>query len=124
MKMYRCNICGNIVTVLKDGGVNPVCCGQDMELIDPILSDENAEKHVPKVTSEMNKVLVEVGAKLHPMTPEHYIMMIILETDKGAYIRFLNDDDTPSIEFSINKDEKPIKAYSYCNIHSLYEAKI
>jgi len=30
---YRCNICGNEVTVTKVGGGTLVCCGQDMERI-------------------------------------------------------------------------------------------
>ncbi len=30
---YRCNICGNEVTVTKVGGGTLVCCGEDMELI-------------------------------------------------------------------------------------------
>ena len=31
---YRCNICGNEVTVTKAGGGVLVCCGEDMEKID------------------------------------------------------------------------------------------
>jgi desulfoferrodoxin-like iron-binding protein len=31
---YRCNICGNEVTVYKAGGGVLVCCGEDMEKID------------------------------------------------------------------------------------------
>jgi desulfoferrodoxin-like iron-binding protein len=30
---YKCNVCGNEVTVTKVGGGTLVCCGQDMELI-------------------------------------------------------------------------------------------
>jgi desulfoferrodoxin-like iron-binding protein len=30
---YRCNICGNEVTVTKAGGVTLVCCGADMQKI-------------------------------------------------------------------------------------------
>jgi desulfoferrodoxin-like iron-binding protein len=30
---YRCNVCGNEVTVIKVGGGTLVCCGQDMELL-------------------------------------------------------------------------------------------
>jgi desulfoferrodoxin-like iron-binding protein len=30
---YRCNICGNEVTVTKSGGGTLVCCGEDMELV-------------------------------------------------------------------------------------------
>ena len=31
---YRCDICGNEVTVTKVGGGVLVCCGEDMELIE------------------------------------------------------------------------------------------
>lgn len=31
---YRCNICGNEVTVTKVGGGALVCCGEEMEKID------------------------------------------------------------------------------------------
>ena len=30
---YRCNVCGNEVTVTKVGGGTLVCCDQEMELI-------------------------------------------------------------------------------------------
>ena len=30
---YRCNICGNEVTVTKAGGGTLVCCGEDMEKV-------------------------------------------------------------------------------------------
>ena len=30
---YKCNICGNEVTVTKVGGGTLVCCGEDMKLI-------------------------------------------------------------------------------------------
>ena len=30
---YRCNVCGNEVTVTKVGGGTLVCCGEDMEKI-------------------------------------------------------------------------------------------
>lgn len=30
---FRCNICGNEVTVIKVGGGTLVCCGQAMELM-------------------------------------------------------------------------------------------
>ena len=31
---YRCNICGNEVTVTKVGGGTLVCCGKNMELVE------------------------------------------------------------------------------------------
>ncbi len=32
-EQYRCNVCGNEVTVTRAGGGTLVCCGQDMQLI-------------------------------------------------------------------------------------------
>ena len=31
---YKCNICGNEVTVTKVGGSTLVCCGEDIEKLD------------------------------------------------------------------------------------------
>jgi superoxide reductase len=33
-EIYRCNICGNEVRVIKVGGGTLVCCRQDMERIE------------------------------------------------------------------------------------------
>ena len=33
-EMYRCNVCGNEVRVIKVGGGTLVCCGQEMEKIE------------------------------------------------------------------------------------------
>lgn len=33
-EMYRCNLCGNEVTVTRVGGGTLVCCGQDTKKID------------------------------------------------------------------------------------------
>ncbi|MBN1367191.1 MAG: desulfoferrodoxin FeS4 iron-binding domain-containing protein [Dehalococcoidales bacterium] len=32
-EVYKCNICGNVVRVVKVGGGTLVCCGRDMERI-------------------------------------------------------------------------------------------
>jgi desulfoferrodoxin-like iron-binding protein len=32
---YRCNICGNEAIITKVGGGTLVCCGEEMELIEP-----------------------------------------------------------------------------------------
>ena len=33
-EIYRCNVCGNVVSVIKVGGGTLVCCGKDMGKID------------------------------------------------------------------------------------------
>lgn len=32
---YKCNICGNEVMVTKVGGGTLICCGEEMELVEP-----------------------------------------------------------------------------------------
>lgn len=32
-EVYRCEICGNVVTVLQGGDGDLVCCGEDMQLV-------------------------------------------------------------------------------------------
>jgi len=32
-QVYRCNICGNVVKVVKTGAGTLVCCGEPMELV-------------------------------------------------------------------------------------------
>jgi superoxide reductase len=38
-EVYKCNQCGNVVTVLQEGGGDLVCCGEEMQLV----SDSDAQ---------------------------------------------------------------------------------
>lgn len=121
MKLYKCYICGNMVVSVNDNGVIPKCCGRDMSLLSPGSDDGVKEKHVPVVNIDGDEVKVTVGSVIHPMTNDHYIEMIIMETDKGIYVRKLTYNDEPKACFKLCKDEKILGVYSYCNIHSLYK---
>ncbi len=57
---------GNIVAVVKDGGVTPSCCGEPMELLVAGSTDAATEKHVPVVTKDGNHIKVSVGEVAHP----------------------------------------------------------
>ena len=35
MRALKCEACGNVVTMVKDSGVTPVCCGKEMVEIKP-----------------------------------------------------------------------------------------
>ncbi len=49
MKFYKCNHCGNIIMPAVDSGVNPFCCGDQMELLKAGSTDAAVEKHVPVI---------------------------------------------------------------------------
>ena len=70
---YRCEKCGNMIALLKNGGGTLVCCGQDMTALKPNTTDAAQEKHVPDIVKEDGKIKVQIGSTLHPSIPEHYI---------------------------------------------------
>ena len=119
MKFYVCEHCGNIIQFVKASGVPVMCCGQKMKEIIPGVSDGAAEKHVPAVKVEGNKVIVEVGSVEHPMVDVHYIEWIILESEKGFQKVDLKPDQAPRAEFLLANGDRPIAAYEYCNLHGL-----
>lgn len=122
-KFYVCPVCGNVMVKLVDSGVTPTCCGQPMQILEPKLSEpmlDMSEKHIPKVRLlDDSTIRVEVGSKLHPMSPEHGILFILLETEHGTQIRHLSPSDKPTATFCCERD-KPVAAYAYCNIHGLW----
>ena len=124
MKFYVCNHCGNIIQYVKNKGVPVVCCGEKMSELIPGTSDGAAEKHVPEVKVDGNKVTVTVGSVAHPMQDVHYIEWVILETEKGYQKVDLKPDQASVAEFIVPEGDKPVAAYEYCNLHGLWKAEI
>lgn len=118
-KFYICAHCGNIMGVVKDGGVTPVCCGEKMRELKPNTTDAAGEKHVPVVSVENGVVTVKVGSVTHPMADEHYIEWIYLETEKGGQRKALKPGEAPEAKFTL-VDDQPLGAYAYCNLHGLW----
>ncbi len=121
VKFYRCAICGKIVAMVKETAVPTICCGQEMAQLIPGTTDGAAEKHVPVVTRNGNIVEVKVGSVEHPMTNEHYIQWICLQTKQGNQRKMLNPTDKPEAKFMIFEDDEIEAVYEYCNLHSLWK---
>lgn len=83
-------------------------------------TDAATEKHVPVVNVEGDKVHVEVGSTLHPMTAEHHISFICLVTGDKVELRKLDPLSAPSADFVLAEGEKVEKVYEYCNLHGLW----
>ena len=117
---YRCNVCGNIVALIKVGGGTLVCCGQNMEKLEANSTDASQEKHVPVITKEDGKIKVAVGSVLHPMVPEHFIEWIALVIYDKVEFKFLKPGAEPKAEFS---EVKSGTVFAYCNQHGLWKAE-
>lgn len=124
LEMYRCAHCGNIVIMAHKSGVPIVCCGEPMELLKANTNDAAQEKHVPVATVEGDKVSVKVGSVEHPMTDEHYIASILLETENSLQVRWLKPTDKPEAVFAVAPGEKPVAVYEYCTLHGLWKADL
>lgn len=117
-KFYKCPHCGNVIVKLIDSKVPVVCCGEKMVELVPNTVDASSEKHVPKITILDDKnIKVEVGSVAHPMTSEHYIAFIYVETDKGGI--HVNLEDKPEAIIAIG-EATVVAVYEYCNLHGLW----
>ncbi len=122
-KIYRCEICGNIVQVVHSGNGTLVCCGKDMVELEEKNMDEGLEKHVPVVEIEKGKAIVKVGSIPHPMEDAHYIEFIQLIVDEKILTQFLKPGDLPQATFNLPEQYSEIYAIEYCNIHGLWSSK-
>ncbi len=123
-KFYICKHCGNIIGLINNAGVPLVCCGEKMTELVPNTTDAATEKHVPVIKTEGSKVTVEIGSVAHPMTEQHHIAWVYIQTEKGGQRKELVPGEKPSAEFILTEDDKLESAYAYCNLHGLWKASV
>ena len=119
-KFLICHHCGNIAALIRDNGVPIFCCGEEMEELIPGTTEASEEKHIPVYEVNGNTVRVTVGAAEHPMTEEHYIEWVCIETEQGIQYAHLNPGDAPKAAFSICGGDHILAVYAFCNQHNLW----
>ena len=48
-KFLLCRRCGNLIELINDSGVTPICCGIDMVLLTANSTEAATEKHIPVI---------------------------------------------------------------------------
>ena len=121
--IYKCEICGNVVSVIEAHQGELVCCGQPMDLLEEQgLEKEGKEKHVPIIEINGNDVVVKVGSVEHPMEEGHHIQLIqLIKEDKIVMGKRLKPGDKPEVNFYVD-DVNGLKARALCNIHGLWRS--
>ena len=120
-KFIKCNTCGTIITMVDEKNM-PSCCGAPM--VEMAYSTDAEETHVPVVTITGSKVKVTVGNGTHPMTPDHAIKWVSLETRTGVQRKDLAmTDELVDILFMMPPSDELVSAHAYCNKHGLYRDK-
>jgi superoxide reductase len=116
---FRCEVCGNIVGLIKDGGGELYCCGKPMVKLKANTVDAAKEKHVPVYELNGDTLHVKVGSVPHPMTDEHWIQWIAVEEPDRTQRIILKPGDAPEATFKINGDK--FEVFEYCNLHGLWK---
>lgn len=119
LKVFKCNVCGNIVEVLNDGAGQLVCCGQPMKQLVENTVDAAKEKHVPVKEAVDGGLKVKVGSVAHPMDETHYIQWIEIISDGKVYRQALKPGESPEAVFPVSGEWT---AREYCNLHGLWKS--
>lgn len=123
LTFYICEHCKNVVVKISDSTKPLSCCGEEMKFLIANTKDAAVEKHVPVVERVAdNKIQVRVGEVEHPMAPEHFIEFIVMETEEGFSVHYLQPGEKPVAEFT--NDKKVIAVYEYCNLHGLWKTTV
>ena len=115
LKFYQCNACKKVIISkeeLKLEGWSEVIAGS---------TDAAQEKHVPVVEKKCKTVKVDVGSVAHPMSEEHLIEWVALETEKGYQVQYLKANEAPVCVFKLADGDKAVAVYAYCNLHGLWK---
>ena len=116
MRIYKCEKCNKVI-ITKDElnleGWKEIKAGE---------TDAAQEKHVPVYEVKCGKVRVAVGSVMHPMTAEHLIEWVLIETEQGYQVKYLTAESSPVASFSLADGDKLKAVYAYCNLHGLWRA--
>lgn len=118
---YRCEICGNMVCMIKNSGVVPSCCGAEMSAVEVHTEDGPTEKHVPVIHRDGCRVQIKIGQLPHPMTEGHYIEWITLVTNSGSHSCRVSRREKACAVFYLGECEEPKTVYAFCNLHGLWK---
>jgi len=121
LEVYSCDVCGNMVEVVRGKSGTLVCCGKPMELLEADSVDAATEKHVPVIEdAEGGGILVKVGSVAHPMAEDHYIEWIEIIRGERVSRQYLAPGDAPEAKFCGPAEGTTARAF--CNLHGLWKS--
>ena len=123
MKFFINRTTKEIIEVVLGNDTTFTSEGREMVELKANSTDAAGEKHVPVITVDGNKVHVVVGSVIHPMTEEHSIQFIALETKQGVQRKALLPTDQPIADFVLAEGDEVVAAYEYCNLHGLWKVE-
>ena len=124
MKFLKCDNCNTILGSVGGDTTTVSCCGSIAKELIPNTIDASHEKHVPVFEIKDNVVKVVVGSTIHPMTEDHHIAWVAIETEEGFQRKNLAYNAEPVLTFALTANDKLQSVYAYCNLHGLWRSDI
>jgi superoxide reductase len=114
---YQCNDCNSVLLELN--GTLTEYCHHSQTLLKPNTADAAKDKHIPVLVFSDHQLQVKVGSVPHPMTADHSILWIFVQTRSGGQYVQLTPEDAPEAFFSV-KPLDVVRVYAYCDVHGLW----
>ena len=121
---YVCEKDGAVASVFGGSVSDLFCGGEPMIRLIPNTSEGAQEKHLPVVEQQGSELTVKVGSVFHPMSQEHSIQWVCLETVQGMQIVSLPHDGEPVARFALAQGDRAVAAYAYCNLHGFWKTQL
>lgn len=120
---YFGNECNVIIEEIQGNQSDYSCNGKQLKKLIANSTEAATEKHLPQVDYSGNIVTVNVGSVSHPMSEEHSIEWVYLQTKNGCQKVNLKPNEAPIAKFALIDGDTPIAAYAYCNLHGFWKTE-
>ena len=119
LEIYKCELCGNIVSLVIAGEGALICCDKPMKLMVENIENAAQEKHIPVLEKISDGYIIKIGEVPHPMEEKHWIQWVELITDNGVCRKWLSPGDKPEVFFET--EAQPLYVREFCNLHGLWK---
>ncbi len=113
LEVLKCNLCGKLAMIVRDGGRRTICCDQLMET----LVEKNEPVHTPAIQSDGNRIQVTIPGVSDPMQSDHYIEWVEVFDGPYLHVKGFEPGDSPDAEFPVRNSK--VKVRTYCEKHGL-----
>lgn len=118
LEIMRCNLCGKLAMIIREGGRRTICCDQLMEKLVEQGTGAPGEVHVPVVARAGNGIRVNVPGVSQEMAGDHFLEWIEVTDGKRLQVQGLSPGDSPGAVFPATKAGAKIRVY--CEEHGLW----
>jgi len=122
LEIMKCNLCGKLAMIVRDGGRRTICCDQLMEkLVEQGDKRGIGPSHVPMIEKTPEGIKVKVPGVADPMKKDHYIEWIEVIQGDSLHVKGLKPGDKPEAEFPVTNTR--VKVRAYCEENGLWSNK-